>query len=79
LTYRFWHFVVPFLPLSLKGKAPGLPSGFDTLGLPPVGYGCTICIGMGVPPLEVRLDTPAEVDSYTSGGILPYVLDQILA
>ncbi len=30
-------------------------------------------------PLKVRLDTPAEVDYYTSGGILPYVLDQILA
>ena len=29
-------------------------------------------------PLVVRLDTPAEVDYYTSGGILPYVLDQIL-
>ncbi|GAA5484658.1 aconitate hydratase [Haloferula sargassicola] len=30
-------------------------------------------------PLKVRLDTPAEVDYYTAGGILPYVLDQILA
>ena len=30
-------------------------------------------------PVKVRLDTPAEVDYYTSGGILPYVLDQILA
>ncbi|MBK1835347.1 aconitate hydratase [Roseibacillus ishigakijimensis] len=30
-------------------------------------------------PLKVRLDTPAEVDYYTSGGILPYVLEQILA
>ncbi|MBB5352156.1 aconitate hydratase [Haloferula luteola] len=29
-------------------------------------------------PLKVRLDTPAEVDYYTSGGILPYVLNQIL-
>jgi len=29
-------------------------------------------------PLKVRIDTPAEVDYYTSGGILPYVLDQIL-
>ena len=29
-------------------------------------------------PVKVRLDTPAEVDYYTSGGILPYVLDQIL-
>ncbi|MEM9281856.1 MAG: aconitate hydratase AcnA [Verrucomicrobiota bacterium] len=29
-------------------------------------------------PLKVRLDTPAEVDYYTAGGILPYVLDQIL-
>ncbi|MDX1679640.1 MAG: aconitate hydratase [Akkermansiaceae bacterium] len=30
-------------------------------------------------PLKVRLDTPAEVEYYTAGGILPYVLDQILA
>jgi len=30
-------------------------------------------------PLKVRLDTPAEVDYYNAGGILPYVLDQILA
>ena len=29
-------------------------------------------------PLTVRLDTPAEVDYYLSGGILPYVLNQIL-
>jgi aconitate hydratase len=29
-------------------------------------------------PLKVRLDTPAEIDYYTAGGILPYVLDQIL-
>jgi aconitate hydratase len=29
-------------------------------------------------PLKVRLDTPAEVDYYNAGGILPYVLDQIL-
>ena len=25
-------------------------------------------------PLKVRLDTPAEVDYYNAGGILPYVL-----
>ncbi len=30
-------------------------------------------------PLKVRLDTPAEVDYYQAGGILPYVLEQILA
>jgi aconitate hydratase len=30
-------------------------------------------------PLKVRLDTPAEVDYYNAGGILPYVLNQILA
>jgi len=29
-------------------------------------------------PLIVRIDTPAEVDYYLSGGILPYVLIQIL-
>ena len=30
-------------------------------------------------PLKVRLDTPAEVDYFNAGGILPYVLNQILA
>ncbi|MCB1062840.1 MAG: aconitate hydratase [Verrucomicrobiae bacterium] len=30
-------------------------------------------------PVTVRLDTPAEVDYYNSGGILPYVLNQIIA
>ena len=29
-------------------------------------------------PVIVRLDTPAEIDYYLSGGILPYVLHQIL-
>ncbi|MGD1980037.1 MAG: aconitate hydratase AcnA [Akkermansiaceae bacterium] len=29
-------------------------------------------------PLVVRLDTPAEIDYYLSGGILPYVLNQII-
>tara|TARA_R110002096_G_scaffold23511_4_gene74824 strand:- start:2154 stop:4937 length:2784 start_codon:yes stop_codon:yes gene_type:complete len=29
-------------------------------------------------PLKVRLDTPAEVDYYNAGGILPYVLNQIV-
>jgi aconitate hydratase len=39
-----------------------------------LGGGETISI-----PLKVRLDTPAEVDYYNAGGILPYVLEQILA
>ena len=30
-------------------------------------------------PVIVRLDTPVEIDYYRAGGILPYVLDQILA
>ncbi len=30
-------------------------------------------------PLVVRLDTPVEIDYYRAGGILPYVLSQILA
>jgi len=30
-------------------------------------------------PLKVRLDTPAEIDYYRAGGILPYVLEQIVA
>ena len=29
-------------------------------------------------PLKVRLDTPAEIDYYLNGGILQYVLNQIL-
>jgi aconitate hydratase len=30
-------------------------------------------------PVVVRIDTPVEKDYYRSGGILPYVLAQILA
>ena len=30
-------------------------------------------------PVLVRLDTPVEIDYYRAGGILPYVLSQILA
>ncbi len=30
-------------------------------------------------PLKVRLDTPAEVDYYNAGGILPYVLNQLIS
>ena len=30
-------------------------------------------------PLKLRIDTPIEVDYYTHGGILPYVLRQLLA
>ena len=29
-------------------------------------------------PLVVRIDTPVEIDYYRAGGILPYVLAQIL-
>jgi aconitate hydratase len=29
-------------------------------------------------PVIVRLDTPVEIDYYRAGGILPYVLAQIL-
>jgi len=29
--------------------------------------------------LTLRLDTPIEVDYYRGGGILPYVLDQLIA
>jgi aconitate hydratase len=30
-------------------------------------------------PLKLRIDTPIEVDYYKHGGILPYVLRQLLA
>lgn len=30
-------------------------------------------------PLTVRIDTPIEVAYYEAGGILPYVLEQLLA
>ena len=30
-------------------------------------------------PLLLRIDTPIEVDYYTHGGILPYVLRELLA
>ena len=31
------------------------------------------------PPLTLRIDTPIEVDYYEHGGILHYVLRQLLA
>jgi aconitate hydratase len=30
-------------------------------------------------PVVLRIDTPIEVDYYTHGGILPYVLRQLMA
>ena len=30
-------------------------------------------------PLTLRIDTPIEVDYFRAGGILPYVLEQLLA
>ena len=30
-------------------------------------------------PLRLRIDTPIEVDYYQHGGILPFVLRQLLA
>ena len=30
-------------------------------------------------PLTCRIDTPIEIDYYLHGGILPYVLRQLLA
>jgi aconitate hydratase len=30
-------------------------------------------------PLKLRIDTPIEIDYYRHGGILPYVLRQLLA
>jgi aconitate hydratase len=30
-------------------------------------------------PLRLRIDTPIEVDYYKHGGILPYVLRELLA
>jgi aconitate hydratase len=30
-------------------------------------------------PVRLRIDTPIEVDYYQHGGILPYVLRQLLA
>jgi aconitate hydratase len=30
-------------------------------------------------PLTLRIDTPIEIDYYLHGGILPYVLRQLLA
>jgi aconitate hydratase len=37
----------------------------------------TTSCGLSI-PLVVRLDTPAEIDYYLAGGILPFVLNQIL-
>jgi len=71
---------------KLLAAAPGGDATFDILG---IGGGLTprqpatlvVHPASGAPleiPLETRLDTPAEIDYFLAGGILPYVLDQIL-
>lgn len=54
---------------SITGLAGKLRAGQDAT--------LTTSCGLEI-PLVVRLDTPAEIDYYLSGGILPYVLNQIL-
>ncbi|MBG7608516.1 MAG: hypothetical protein IZT59_10870 [Verrucomicrobia bacterium] len=65
-----------------EGKFHSLPAlaenGFPNLSKLPVSIRIALQDFTGV-PLKVRLDTPAEADYYNAGGILPYVLDQILA
>ena len=81
------------LPLNFKNKSdydrvhahPG--ATFDILGIadtirPRQDATLRVHPADGTPafdiPLVVRIDTPVEVDYYLSGGILPYVLAQIL-
>jgi aconitate hydratase len=76
------------LPLNFKDKADyekiqGMHScTFSITGLAgplKAGQEVTLTTSCGLEiPLIVRLDTPAEIDYYLSGGILPYVLNQIL-
>ncbi len=80
------------LPLNFKDKSDydkvaGLANAtFSITGLsgeltPMQGATLTVTPAEGSSfdiPLTVRIDTPAEVDYYLSGGILPYVLNQIL-
>jgi aconitate hydratase len=81
------------LPLNFKHKADydrvlAYPDGtFDVLGIsndirPQQEATLRVHPGDGTAafdvPLVVRIDTPVEVDYYRAGGILPYVLGQIL-
>jgi len=49
------------------------PGQRATLRVHPAGEAATFDI-----PVIVRIDTPVEIDYYRAGGILPYVLAQIL-
>jgi aconitate hydratase len=71
---------------KLLAAAPGGDATFDITGIagdltPRQPATLVVRPASGAPleiPLETRLDTPAEIDYFLAGGILPYVLDQIL-
>jgi aconitate hydratase len=58
---------------SIKGLSGKLTPGQDATMTVTTATGENFDV-----PLTVRIDTPAEVDYYLNGGILPYVLNQIL-
>jgi aconitate hydratase len=79
------------LPLNFKNKSDYEKSAnwheatFDIQGIESLEPGQEATLIVHLPdgsedsvPLLVRLDTPAEVDYYSHGGILPYVLRKIL-
>ena len=76
------------LPCQFQGETPKLDGSetFDLLGLEDglrPRQELTLVIHRGSEKEEVkvtlRIDTPIEVDYYKSGGILPYVLQQLLS
>lgn len=65
-----WHEAT----FDLKGLDDGLSPGMEATLVVHLPDGTDREVG-----LQVRLDTPAEVDYYRHGGILPYVLRKILS
>jgi aconitate hydratase len=68
--------------LGIKGDETFSITGLDGNLTPGKEVTLEISSGGGEPkrvPLTVRIDTPMEVDYYQHGGIMPYVLRQILS
>ena len=64
--------------LGLTGKETFDITGIES-GLKPRMIATLVIDGKTKVPLRVRIDTPIEVDYYVHGGILPFVLRQLIA
>ena len=64
----------PFLQIDLVGLAGGITPQMDVTLVVHRKDGRAERV-----PVTLRIDTPIEVEYYAAGGILPYVLAQLMA